>query len=56
MFLNIINDIGSIYPTFRNINSVIGSVLSAMVIYKTLYFLIGIFFTRKFKPAKKKHK
>lgn len=56
MFLNIINDIGSIYPTFRNINSVIGSVLSAMVIYKTIYFLIGIFFTRKFKTAKKKHK
>ena len=56
MFMNIINDIGNVYPIFKNINSVIGSVLSAMLIYKTIYFLIGIFFTRKFKPAKKKHK
>ena len=56
MFINVINDIGSIYPTLKNINSVIGSVLSAMLIYKTVYFLIGVFFTRKFKPAKKKHK
>ncbi len=56
MFMNIINDIGSVYPIFKNINSVIGTVLSAMAIYKTVYFLIGIFFTRKFKPAKKKHK
>ena len=56
MIMDIINDIGSSYSIFRNINSVIGSVLSTMLIYKTIYFLIGIFFTRKFKPAKKKHK
>ena len=56
MIMNIINDIGSSYSVLKNINSVIGSVLSAMLIYKTVYFLIGIFFTRKFKPAKKKHK
>ncbi len=56
MFLNMINEIGDIYPIFKNINSVVSSVLSAMLIYKTVYFLIGIFFTRKFKPAKKKHK
>lgn len=56
MFMNIINEIGSSYSIFKNINSVIGSALSAMIIYKTVYFLIGIFFTRKFKPAKKKHK
>ena len=56
MFINIINDIGYSYGFFKNINSVIGSVLSAMLIYKTVYFLIGIVFTRKFKPAKKKHK
>lgn len=56
MFLNIINEIGDIYPIFKNINSIIGSVLSIMLIYKTVYFLIGIFFTRNFKPAKKKHK
>lgn len=56
MFLNIINDIGNVYPIFKNINSIIGTVLSAMMIYKTVYFFIGMFFTRKFKPAKKKHK
>ena len=56
MFMNIINDIGDIYPILKNINNVIGSALSAMLIYKTVYFLIGVFFTRKFKPAKKKHK
>ena len=56
MIMNIINDIGSSYTVFKNINSVIGSILSAMLIYKTVYFLIGVFFTRKFKPAKKKHK
>lgn len=56
MFMNIINDIGGSYSIFKNINSFIGSILSAMLIYKTVYFLIGIFFTRKFKPAKKNHK
>lgn len=56
MFLNIINDVGDVYPIFKNINSVIGTVLSAMMIYKTIYFIIGVFFTRRFKPAKKKHK
>ena len=56
MFMNIINDIGNSYNVFRNINNVIGDILSALVIYKTVYFLIGVFFTRKFKPAKKKHK
>ena len=52
----IINAIGSSYPTMKMINSTISLVLSYMVIYKTFYFILGIFFTRKFKPAKKKHK
>ena len=56
MILNIINNIGDIYPDIKNINNVIGTVLSAMMIYKTIYFFIGVFFTRKFKAAKKKHK
>ena len=56
MFLNIINSIGDLYPNFKNINAIIGTVLSFMMIYKTLYWTVGIFFTRKFKPAKKKHK
>lgn len=56
MFMNIIKSIGDIYPLCKNINSVIGTILSAMVIYKTIYWIVGLFFTRKFKPAKKKHK
>lgn len=56
MFLNIINDIGEVYPFWKNINSFIGTLLSAMVAYKVVYFFIGMFFTRKFKPASNKHK
>jgi len=56
MILDIVNGIGKIYPIFKNVNSVVGSVLSALMVYKTIYFLVGIFFTRKFKPAKEKHK
>jgi len=55
-FDNLIRLIGSIYPIIRPINSFIGKLLSALVIYKTAYFIIGLFFTRKFKPAKKQHK
>lgn len=54
--LNIINNIGDSYLSFKNINSIIGTILSVMMAYKTIYILIGIFFTRKFKPAKKNHK
>lgn len=56
MFLNIVNVIGDWYPYIKNINSMIGTILSIMLAYKVIYFIIGIFFTRKFKPAKKKHK
>ena len=52
----IITFLGSLYPTASKINSVVGNVLSAMVFYQTIYFIIGLFFTRKFKPAKKNHK
>ena len=48
--------IGSIYPSLKHINSVIGVVITYLLFYKSIYFLLGIFFTRKFKPAKKKHK
>ncbi len=53
---SIIRTIGNIYPNAKVINSTIGTILSALVIYKTAYIILGIFFTRKFKPAKKKHK
>lgn len=56
MFLNIINVIGDYYPIIKNINSIVGTIIGVMLAYRVIYFIIGIFFTRKFKPAKKKHK
>jgi len=52
----IIRFIGNLYPDFSQINRIIGSILSAAVFYKGIYWVIGLLFTRKFKPAKKKHK
>lgn len=54
--LNIINFIGDNYLSWKTVYYAISSVLSAMFAYKTLYWIIGFFFTRKFKPAKNKHK
>ena len=56
MLENIISAIGQSYETSRTIYNIFGSVLGIMTMYKTVYFLIGLFFTRKFKPAKNKHK
>ena len=56
MLGSIISFIGESYESSRHIYNIIGSVLSIMTIYKTIYFFIGLFFTRKFKPAKNKHK
>ena len=56
MFLDVINNISNNYSNFTKINSTIGSILNIMLFYKTIYFFIGIFFTRKFKKAKTKHK
>ena len=53
---NIISVIGESYIDWKNVYYIISSVLSAMLAYKTLYWIIGFFFTRKFKPAKNKHK
>lgn len=54
--MNIISSIGEYYLSWRHVYNVIGSVLAILMAYKTVYWLIGLFFTRKFKPAKKKHK
>ena len=56
MIHNIVTAISNFYPTGSKINSIIGTILSVMVIHKAFYFVIGMFFTRKFKPAKKNHK
>ena len=53
---NIVRFLGSLYPFFRDVNNFIGWLLPALVVYQGAFFVIGIFFTRKFKPAKKKHK
>ena len=52
----IITFLGSLYPVAAKISSIMGRVMVACGTYVTIYWLIGIFFTRKFKPAKKNHK
>lgn len=56
MILNIIRTIGEYYNEWKNVYYVIGSILTIMWFYKKGYYIIGLFFTRKFKPAKNKHK
>ena len=56
MILNIIDTIGSSFLVSKKIYTIIGTILSIMVFHKAFYFVIGMFFTRKFKPAKNKHK
>jgi len=56
LFDNIIRFLGSLYPTFKNINNFIGWLLPALVVYQGAYFIIGLFFTRKFKRTDIKHK
>ena len=61
--MNLINDllnIGSIisdsYLSIKSINNAVGAALSTMVAYRVIFTIIGFFWTRKFKPAKKKHR
>ena len=56
MILNIIRTIGEHYNEWKNVYYVIGGILTIMWFYKKGYYIIGLFFTRKFKPAKNKHK
>lgn len=53
---SIISFIGGLYPVSKNIYNILGVFLSVIVIHKAFYFVIGMFFTRKFKPAKKQYK
>lgn len=52
----IIRSIGSIYPVSKEIYDWIAFFLGIIFSYKAIYFVIGLFFTRKFLPAKKQHK
>ena len=48
--------IGSTYPAWRSFYNILGVILAVVTIHKIFYFVIGFFFTRKFKPAKRKHR
>lgn len=56
MFKDIITTLGNSYLQNKEIYNMIGTVLAIMTFYKNIYIFIGLFFTRKFKPAKKNHK
>ena len=55
-FNDLITIIGSSYKTSKEIYDFLGWLFAFLVAYRAVYFVIGIFFTRKFKPAKVKHK
>lgn len=52
----IIKAIGSIFTEANWVQGVIISFLAIFGIHKNFYILVGLFFTRKFKPAKNNHK
>lgn len=53
---NVIDVLGSTYPTAKIIYGIIGSIFSGMVAFRIIYRILGVFFTRKFPAAKKQHK
>lgn len=52
----IIKAIGEYYPRAVELNELFSYVLGLLLAYKFIYYLLGMFFTREFKPAKQKHK
>lgn len=56
MFEHLITSIGNAYPSYQAVYAMIGSVMTVLFFYKKIYKIMGIFFTRKFKPAKHNHK
>lgn len=53
---SVLKEIYGWYPYLKSVSAGIGAVFSAMLLYRTLWHIIGLFFTRKFKPARKMHK
>ena len=53
---NIISTIGNIFGESKTIYNILGFILSLVIVHKAVYYTVGLFFTRKFKEAKKKHK
>ena len=52
----LISLIGVTYDLCKEFYDTLGVILSAIVIHKAFYFVIGMFFTRRFKKAQKNHK
>jgi len=52
----IIMFIGNSYRDWKIFYDIIGTFMAILVFHKIFYVAIGLFFTRKFKPAKKQHK
>ncbi|MBE5956123.1 MAG: glycosyltransferase [Lachnospiraceae bacterium] len=48
--------LADLYHPGKEIGAVIAGFLSILIFHKTAYKILGFFFTRKFKPAKKMHK
>ena len=55
-FNQVLSTIGSAYTEGRVIYNFIGTIMAILVFHRGIYVAIGLFFTRKFKPAKNKHK
>jgi len=53
---NLIISVGEVFGNSKKIYNVIGLILSIVVVHKSIYYMVGLFFTRKFNEAKKKHK
>lgn len=52
----VFSNINDYYAIGEKIYIISGIIIASLVSYRMIYLIIGIFFTRKFKEAKKKHK
>lgn len=55
-FHDLICFIGGLYPASNEVKIFLFSFLGIFTFHKNFYWLLGLFFTRKFKPAKNNHK
>ena len=56
MFLSVSESLNKFYTTGIEINKVLTLVFAILLFHKFFYTILGMFFTRKFKPAKNIHK
>ena len=55
-FKEVLTYFANTYPTWKKVYDIIGIILGILVFHKAFYFVIGMFFTRKFKKANTNHK